>query len=145
MSTAKTLEHKTPSQLAAHTAKWAVIMAKVAIRQAIADNPCPHWHILSFTGPAGSESRGLVDLIAIRKDHGKPLPGTKLGDALQIILIQAKGVARRCQRRRTRSGFESLPSNMGLAAPYWRPGKRARQRSSIPCVGIPRAGVAGRK
>lgn len=91
MSTAKTLEHKTPSQLAAHTAKWAVIMAKVAIRQAIADNPCPHWHILSFTGPAGSESRGLVDLIAIRKDHGKPLPGTKLGDALQIILIQAKG------------------------------------------------------
>jgi len=80
MPTTKKSERKTPSQLAAHTAKWAVIMAKVAIRQAIADNPWPHWHILSFTGPAGSESRGVVDLMAVRKDHGKPLPGTKLGN-----------------------------------------------------------------
>ncbi len=84
-------ERRTPSQQAAHTAKWAVTMAKVGIRQAIADNPWPHWHLLTFTGPAGNESRGVVDLIAVRKDHGKPLPGTKLGDALQIILIQAKG------------------------------------------------------
>jgi hypothetical protein len=30
---------------------------------------------------------GVVDLIAVRKDHGKPLAGTKVGDALQIILI----------------------------------------------------------
>jgi hypothetical protein len=37
----KQSEHKTASQLAAHTAKSAVIMAKVGIRQAIADNPCP--------------------------------------------------------------------------------------------------------
>jgi hypothetical protein len=60
-------------------------------RQAIADKPWPHWHVLSFTGPAGSEARGVVDLIAVRKDHGKPIPGTKRGDALQIILIQVKG------------------------------------------------------
>jgi hypothetical protein len=91
-STTKKPEKKTPSQLAAHTAKWAVTMAKVGIRQAIADNPRPHWHLLTFTGPAGSESRGVVDMIAIRKDHGNPpLHGTKLGDVLQIILIQAKG------------------------------------------------------
>jgi hypothetical protein len=30
-------------------------------------------------------------MIAVRKDHGKPLAGTKLGDRLQIILIQVKG------------------------------------------------------
>jgi hypothetical protein len=66
-------------------------MAKVRIRQAIADNPWPHWHILSFTGPAGSEARGVVDLIAVRKDHSKPPSGLKVGDALQIILIQVKG------------------------------------------------------
>lgn len=90
-STTTKSEHKTPSQLAAHTAKWAVTMAKVGIRQAIADNPWPHWHLLTFTGPAGREARGVVDLIAVRKDHGEPLPGTKRGDALQIILIQAKG------------------------------------------------------
>jgi hypothetical protein len=66
-------------------------MTKVRIRQAIADNPWPHWHLLSFTGRAGSESTGVVDLMAVRKDHGKPPHGLKRGDALQIILIQAKG------------------------------------------------------
>jgi len=34
---------------------------------------------------------GVVDLIAIRKDHGMPLPRTKRGDNFQIILIQVKG------------------------------------------------------
>jgi len=84
-------KHMTPPELAAHTAKWAVIMAKVRIRQAIADNPWPHWHVLSFTGPAGSEAKGVVDLIAVRKYHGKPSPGLNRGDSLQIILIQVKG------------------------------------------------------
>jgi len=85
-------ERKTPSQLADHTARWAVTMAQVGIRQAIADSPWPHWNILKFTGPTGSEAKGVVDLIAVRKDHGEPfLPGTKRGDTLQIILIQAKG------------------------------------------------------
>jgi hypothetical protein len=66
-------------------------MTKVRIRQAIAETPWPHWHLLSFTGPDGRESRGVVDLIAIRKDHAMPVAGTKRGDALQIILIQVKG------------------------------------------------------
>jgi hypothetical protein len=66
-------------------------MAKVGIRQAIADNPWPHWHLLSFTGPDGRESRGADDLIAVRKDHGEPPRGTRREDALQIILIQVKG------------------------------------------------------
>jgi hypothetical protein len=76
---------------AAKTAIWAVTMTRVRIRQALGDNPWPRWHILSFTGPAGSESRGVVDLIAVRKDYGRPPPGLKTGDTLQIILIQAKG------------------------------------------------------
>ena len=37
------------------------------------------------------ESVGVVDLVAIRKHHGKPIARTKRGDALQIILIQVKG------------------------------------------------------
>ena len=32
-----------------------------------------------------------MDLLAVRKDHGKALAGTKRGDTLQIILIQVKG------------------------------------------------------
>ena len=78
-------------EIAAQTAKWAVTMTQVAIRHAIADNPWPHWHLLSFTGPDGRESRGVVDMIAIRKDHSARVPGTKRGDALQIFLIQVKG------------------------------------------------------
>ena len=78
-------------EIAAKTARWAVTMTQVRIRQAFADRPWPHWHLLSFTGREGRESRGVVDLIAVRKDHGKPPTGLKVGDALQIILIQVKG------------------------------------------------------
>jgi hypothetical protein len=71
--------------------KWAVTMSKVRIRQAVAKAPWPHWHLLTFAGREGGESRGVVDMIAIRKDHGEPYPGTKRGDTFQIILIQVKG------------------------------------------------------
>jgi hypothetical protein len=73
---------------ASHTARWAVTMAKVRIRRALART---RWQLVTFCGAAGGESVGVVDLIAIRKDHGKPLPGTKRGDNFQIILIQVKG------------------------------------------------------
>lgn len=66
-------------------------MTKVCIRQAVARAPFPRWHLLTFAGPDGGESRGVVDMIAIRKDHGDPLPGTKRGDAFQVLLIQVKG------------------------------------------------------
>jgi len=78
----------TPSQKAAHTARRAMTMAKVRIRQAVART---RWQLVTFCGAAGGESVGVVDLIAIRKDHGTPLPGTKRGDNFQIIPIQVKG------------------------------------------------------
>ncbi|HEX3986775.1 MAG TPA: hypothetical protein VHX13_09225 [Acidobacteriaceae bacterium] len=84
-------EYERRFRLAARTAKWAVTMTKVRIRHAIADTPWPHWHLLAFTGKSKGESRGVVDLIAIRKDHGNPRAGMKRGDSLQIILIQVKG------------------------------------------------------
>lgn len=75
-------------QRAARTGRWAVTMAKVRIRRALART---RWQLVTFCGAAGGESVGVVDLIAIRKDHGNPLPGTKRGDNFQIILIQVKG------------------------------------------------------
>ena len=40
----------------------------------------------------GTNTLGIVDLLAVRKDHREPrIGGTKRGDALQIILIQVKG------------------------------------------------------
>lgn len=47
--------------------------------------------VLAFIGVLWAEARGVVDLIAIRKDHGLPRMGTKRGDDFQIILIQVKG------------------------------------------------------
>ncbi|MFQ5853564.1 MAG: hypothetical protein ACE5JU_23650 [Candidatus Binatia bacterium] len=44
-----------------------------------------------FPGPAGRESAGIVDLIAIRKDHGTNNNKFKRGDLFEIILIQIKG------------------------------------------------------
>jgi hypothetical protein len=49
------------------------------------------WQLVTFCGKAGAESRGIVDLLAVRKNHGVPAAGTKRGDSLQIILIQVKG------------------------------------------------------
>jgi len=84
-------EYRRRFRLAEYTEKWAVTMTKVCIRRATAGRPWPRWHFLSFSGPDGGESRGVVDLIAIRKNHGTPYAGTKRGDTFQIILIQVKG------------------------------------------------------
>ena len=80
-------------KLVGQTQRWAVTMTKVAIRQAVARSPFPRWHFVTFGGRGGSESRGIVDLIAIRKDHGTPRKKLKRGDTFQIVLIQVKGGA----------------------------------------------------
>jgi hypothetical protein len=73
---------------AAKTARWAVTMTKVRIRRVLSKT---RWQLITFCGKSGSESRGIVDLLAVRKDHGKPRFTMKRGDALQVILIQVKG------------------------------------------------------
>src|SRR5208282_4945925 len=87
----KNADYRKRWKIAAYTEKWAVTMTRVRIRQAVARAPWPRWHLLSFGGPGGGESRGVVDLMAIRKDHGPPSKGMKRGDAFQLILIQVKG------------------------------------------------------
>ncbi len=86
-------EYRRRFRLARLTARWAVTMTQVRIRQAIADKSYPRWHFVTFDGKGGGESRGVVDLIAVRKDHAMPVTGTKRGDAFQIVLIQVKGGA----------------------------------------------------
>jgi hypothetical protein len=84
----KPVNWKLAQKRAARTARWAVIMTKVRIRRVMART---RWQLVTFGGPAGSESTGVVDLLAIRKDHRKPRNGMKRGDGLQIVLIQMKG------------------------------------------------------
>ena len=82
------VDWKTAQEKAARTARWAVTMTKVRIRQVLSRT---RWQLVTFCGKASGESVGVVDLLAVRKDHGRPILGTKRGDLLQIILIQVKG------------------------------------------------------
>ena len=49
------------------------------------------WNLVDFVGPAKAEARGIVDIMAIRKDHRRDKEGLKRGDLLDIVLIQTKG------------------------------------------------------
>jgi hypothetical protein len=91
---AHTKDYNDRIKLVKATERWAVTMAKVGIRKDAARAAWPRWQFAIFYGPAGRESTGVVDLIAVRKDHrltGKPVPGLRRGDALEIVLIQVKG------------------------------------------------------
>jgi hypothetical protein len=83
-------DYKRRFKLTARTQRWAITMTKVCIRRAMSQTPFPRWHFVSFVGPKGGESRGVVDLIAIRKDH-RVKEGFDRGDRLEIVLIQVKG------------------------------------------------------
>jgi len=48
---------------------------------------------VDFGGKTKAEARGIVDLLAIRKDHRNDRIGLKRGDLFDIILIQTKGGA----------------------------------------------------
>ena len=49
------------------------------------------WKLVEFGGLTGSESRGIVDILAIRKDHKLHPKGLKHGDCFEIVVIQTKG------------------------------------------------------
>jgi hypothetical protein len=78
-----------PSKKAHHTAKWARIMTKWLVT--FSWRTGASWNLVEFGGKAKSEARGIIDLIAIRKDHRHDGPSLKRGDLFEIILIQTKG------------------------------------------------------
>lgn len=91
---AHTIDYNNRVKLVKATERWAVTMAQVRVRRDAVRAAWPRWQFAIFYGPGGRESGGIVDLIAVRKDHkgnGKLIPGLKRGDALEIVLIQVKG------------------------------------------------------
>ena len=84
MLSSMSVNWKNAQEKAARTARWAVTMAKVRIRRVVSRT---RWQLVTFYGKSGGESVGVVDLLAIRKDHRQPVGGIRRGDALQIILI----------------------------------------------------------
>jgi hypothetical protein len=85
-----------PSALAAKTARWATTMTRWAIRfsstgKRPGTNIAKRWQFVGFAGPNGAESRGIVDILAIRRDH-RPSSGVlQPGDLFEIVLVQIKG------------------------------------------------------
>ncbi len=50
----------------------------------------PPWHVTNFRGPNKAESRGIVDMLAVRRNHAEPALPLKRGDLFEIVLIQTK-------------------------------------------------------
>src|SRR3990172_6297943 len=73
------------------TARWARTMTKWLITYSRRRGV--KWNLVEFGGETGSESRGIVDIVAIRKDHTTVTnkSGLKRGDLFDIVLIQIKG------------------------------------------------------
>jgi len=88
----------TPAQKARLTAKWATTMTRWHIGFVINGKrlgsakvkPIRRWQLVGFPGPGGQESAGIVDLLAIRKNHKAWAvgPGTTI---LSILDFDAKG------------------------------------------------------
>ncbi len=76
-----------PHEKALLTGRWAeVIFRCLSKRVAI------RWRFVSFRGLGRGESRGIVDLVAIRKNTSRPRDDAlKRGDIFDIILVQVKG------------------------------------------------------
>ena len=77
-----------PAYVKAHTTgRWAETMFR-ALSRRVAER----WEFVSFRGKGKGEWRGVVDLVAIRKDTSQPRsPKLKRGDLFEIILVQVKG------------------------------------------------------
>jgi len=69
------------------TGRWAEIMFR-----ALSARVARRWRFVSFRGASEGEWRGVVDIVAIRKNTSRPL-NTKLrpGDLFDIVLVQVKG------------------------------------------------------
>jgi hypothetical protein len=85
----RTSEKMTPGKKAHHTAKWARTMTKWLVTYSRRTGA--KWNLVDFGGKTNAEARGIVDVIAIRKDHRHAGPALKRGDLFEIVLIQTKG------------------------------------------------------
>jgi len=74
--------------------KLATQATKLRILQIDNKNEAPRTQFVEFTGPKGGESNGIVDLLAIKKNHDQEKTkniGCNVNDLLDIIHIQVKG------------------------------------------------------
>lgn len=69
--------------------RWAIRFASSGGRAGTSASK--RWQFVGFAGPNGSESRGIVDLVAIRRDHLTTDKSFRIGDLFEIVFVQIKG------------------------------------------------------
>ena len=91
-------QEESPRQIAPKksfmSAKLATEATKLRILQIDNKNEAPRTQFVEFTGPKGGESNGIVDLLAIKKNHDQEKTKNmdcNVNDLLDIIHIQVKG------------------------------------------------------
>lgn len=102
-----------PAHKALKTATWARTMTKVIISRN--NKKPPFWHVINFLGAGKQESAGIIDLLAIRKDHGKEGALPK-GDGFEIILVQVKGGSARSPSPADIQRMEAVKKRYGAKA-----------------------------
>jgi hypothetical protein len=118
--------NQTPAHVKAHaTGRWAE-----TIFRALSSRIAHRWKFVSFRGANRGEWRGVVDLIAIRKNSKQPLGGLlKRGDLFDIVLIQVKGGSARgptandCRRLRE---VKRLYGAKNVVQFQWRKGESSK-------------------
>ncbi len=91
-----------PHEKAHATGRWAEI-----IFRALSSRIANRWRFVSFRGTSHGEWRGIVDVLAVRKNTSAPMHvALKRGDLFEMVLIQIKGGSARTpgieERRRLR-------------------------------------------
>ena len=69
--------------------RWAIRFSTTGKRPGT--DAVKRWQFVSFPGPSGGESRGIVDLLAIRRDHRSGAGAFQPGDLFEMVLVQVKG------------------------------------------------------
>jgi len=81
------LRKLSPHEQAAKTDKWTEILFR-----ALAARVSKRWRFVSFRGAGGGEWKGVVDILAVRKDTSKSSHEMlKSGDLFDFVLVQMKG------------------------------------------------------
>jgi len=123
---ATTEKWRRAQEQARKTATWARTMTAVIIGRN--NTQAPFWHVINFLGPGKCEPRGIVDLLAIRKNQGDHALPLKRGDLFDMILIQVKGGSAKRpsseERERLRSVAETYGARMILLS-EWKQGSKA--------------------
>ena len=114
-----------PGKKAQHNAKWARTMTKWLITYSRRKGA--RWNLVDFGGKTKAEARGIVDLMALRKDHRYEGRWLKRGDLFEIILIQTKGGSAPLPTREDRARLRRVAKHhraKAVVLATWRRGQK---------------------